>query len=280
MPSSSDITKTDKKIFGRPIPITGIVGDQQAASFAQGCFKPGIIKNTYGTGLFMLENTGHSPHFSKNLLTTVAWSMGNLKNTEYAVEGSVFIGGAAIQWLRDGLKLFSNAKESAKLAQEIPSNEGVYFVPALVGLGAPYWDPKARGAFFGITRGTKRAHFVRAALEAIAYQTRDVLEVMKKDTHQNFKLLRVDGGASANDFLMHFQANILGIPVERPEILETTALGAAALAGITVGVWKNKDEFNRFRRIQKVFRPNQKFTARAALYKRWLEAVRRSRHWE
>ena len=280
VPSSAVSAHTDKKITGREIPIAGVIGDQQAASFAQGCFEPGIIKNTYGTGLFMLENTGKKPRFSKNLLTTVAWSIGNLKKTEYAVEGSVFIGGAAVQWLRDGLKLFSSAGESAKLAQQVSSNEGVYFVPALVGLGAPHWDPNARGAFFGITRGTKRAHFVRAALEAIAYQTRDILEVMNQDTGQDFKTLRVDGGASANDFLMQFQADILGIPVERPQVLETTALGAAGLAGIATGVWKNKEEFNRSRRIQKVFRPKSLGRGGNALYSRWQEAVRRSLRWE
>ncbi len=271
--------RTDKDLFGREIPITGVVGDQQAASFAQGCFEPGIIKNTYGTGLFMLENTGRSPRFSKNLLTTVAWSIGDLRNTEYAVEGSVFIGGAAIQWLRDGLQIISSATESTALARQISSNEGVYFVPALVGLGAPYWDPKARGTILGITRGTKRAHFARAALESIAYQTRDILEVMKKDTRQNFKLLRVDGGASANDFLMQFQADILGIPVERPKVLETTALGAAGLAGIAVGFWKNRGEFNRLRSIQKVFHPSAKTAGREKLYHCWQEAVRRSRNW-
>ncbi len=277
VPSSGKaaVTTTD---FGS-IPICGIVGDQQAAAFAQGCFGHGVIKNTYGTGLFMLENTGHTPRFSKNLLTTVAWSAGNLKNTEYAVEGSVFIGGAALQWLRDGLKLFSNAKETAKLAQEISSNEGVYFVPALVGLGAPYWDPHARGTILGLTRGTTRAHLVRAALESIAYQTRDILEVMKRDTGQAFKLLRVDGGASANDFLMQFQANVLGIPVERPKILETTALGAAGLAGIAAGLWKDKETFNRLRKVDRIFTPKAAASYQAS-YARWKEAVKRSRAWE
>ncbi len=269
---------TDKTILGREIPITGIAGDQQAASFAQGCSQPGVIKNTYGTGLFMLENTGKHPKFSKNLLTTVAWSLGNLKNTDYAVEGSVFIGGAAIQWLRDGLKIISKASESTKLAQQISSNEGVYFVPALVGLGAPYWDPNARGMFIGITRGTTRSHFARAALESMAYQTRDILEVMKKDTRQNFKMLRVDGGASANDFLMQFQADILGIPVERPGILETTALGAAGLAGVATGFWKNNREFDGLRRVQKVFKPKHSKDG-DDLYSRWREAVARSRDW-
>ncbi len=279
LPSSAVVGVVDKKLFGAEIPIAGIIGDQQGASFAQGCFKPGVIKNTYGTGLFMLENTGKTPRFSKNLLTTIAWSLGDLKHTEYAVEGSVFIGGAAIQWLRDGLKIISSAKETARLAQTLASNEGVYFVPALVGLGAPYWDPHARGTILGITRGTKREHLVRAALESITYQTRDILEVMKKDTHQAFKVLRVDGGASSNDFLMQLQADILGIPVERPRVLETTALGAAGLAGIAVGVWKNREEFNRLRRIDRVFKPRARFKDKDRLYADWLRAVERARHW-
>jgi len=276
VPSSGRAAVTTKDLGG--IPISGIVGDQQAAAFAQGCFGHGVIKNTYGTGLFMLENTGRVPRFSKNLLTTVAWSAGNLKNTEYAVEGSVFIGGAAVQWLRDGLKLFTSAKDTAKLAQEVSSNEGVYFVPALVGLGAPYWDPHARGTILGLTRGTTRAHLVRAALESIAYQTRDILEVMKRDTGQAFKLLRVDGGASANDFLMQFQANVLGISVERPKILETTALGAAGLAGLAVGLWKNKEEFNRLRKADKTFTPKAASSYQAS-YMRWKEAVKRASGW-
>ena len=279
VPSSGICGQLDAALFGKSIPIAGVVGDQQAASFAQGCFKAGTIKNTYGTGLFMLESTGTTPKFSKNLLTTVAWSLGDLKHTEYAVEGSVFIGGAAIQWLRDGLKIIPSAKEAKKMAESLSSNEGVYFVPALVGLGAPYWDPNARGTFLGITRGTKREHFVRAALEAIAYQTRDVLEVMKKDTGRVFKSLRVDGGASANDFLMQFQADILGIPVERPRVRETTALGAAGLAGIAVGFWKNPEEFNRLRAVDKTFYPDPKFKGREALYVGWKEAVKRSRNW-
>ncbi len=277
VPSSGRAAVTTKDLGA--LPICGIVGDQQAASFAQGCFGHGVIKNTYGTGLFMLESTGGAPRYSKNLLTTVGWSIGSLKNTDYAVEGSVFIGGAAVQWLRDGLKLFSKAGETAKLAQQVPSNEGVYFVPALVGLGAPYWDPHARGTILGLTRGTTRAHLVRAALESIAYQTRDILEVMKRDTHQPFKVLRVDGGASANDFLMQFQADVLGIPVQRPRILETTALGAAGLAGLAAGLWKDKEEFNRLRKVEKVFRP-QPGKAIQASYGRWKEAVKRSRAWE
>ena len=240
--SSGLVGLTDKRSCGMEIPITGIVGDQQAASFAQGCFTPGIVKNTYGTGLFAMESTGQTPRFSKNLLTTVAWSLGNLNQTEYAVEGSVFIAGAAVQWLRDGLQIVKSAKDTEQMAKTLGSNDGVYFVPALVGLGAPYWDAHARGAILGLTRGTHRAHIARAALEAIAYQTRDILEVMKQDTQHLFTKLGVDGGASANDFLMQFQSDLLGIPIERPKILETTALGAAALAGIAVGFWKTKEE--------------------------------------
>ncbi|MBI3251966.1 MAG: glycerol kinase GlpK [Candidatus Omnitrophica bacterium] len=278
VPSSGVAGVTDEKICGREIPVAGIVGDQQGASFAQGCFAPGIVKNTYGTGLFMLENTGRTPRFSKNLLTTVAWSIGDLAHTEYALEGSVFIGGAAIQWLRDGLGILKNAGESEKLAAHLASNEGVYFVPALVGLGAPYWDSAARGLVIGLTRGTTRAHLARAALEAIAFQTREILELMKKEARAAFRVLRADGGASANDFLMQFQADMLGIPVERPEILETTALGAAGLAGMAVGFWKDKNEFNRKRKIERVFHP-RKMARREAVYARWKEAARRALQW-
>ena len=279
VPSSGVCAEIHPRFFGKSIPIAGVIGDQQAASFAQGCFESDVIKNTYGTGLFMLESTGKTPKFSKNLLTTVAWSLGDLRHTEYAVEGSVFIGGAAIQWLRDGLKIISGAKDTEKMAKSLLSNEGVYFVPALVGLGAPYWDSHARGTFLGITRGTRREHFVRATLESIAYQTRDILEVMKKDTRHDFRSLRVDGGASANNFLMQFQADILGISVERPRILETTALGAAGLAGIGVGFWKNSREFSRLRAVEKIFRPNPKFKDRHKFYREWQESVKRSRNW-
>jgi glycerol kinase len=277
--SSGPLAMTDEKLFGASLPITGLVGDQQAALFAQGCFSPGVIKNTYGTGLFLLENTRNTPRFSKNLLTTVAWALGDVRRTEYAVEGSVFIAGAAVQWLRDGLGLIQKSSESETLAKKVSSNEGVYFVPALVGLGAPYWDARARGTFLGITRGTTRAHFVRAALESIAYQTRDVLEVMTKESGRRFKRLRVDGGSSANDFLMQFQADILGIPVERPRVLETTALGAAGLAGLAVGFWKNKGDFNASRRVEKVFRPRLRRRTADRFYAQWKEAVKRSRGW-
>lgn len=268
---------TDEKITGTKLPVAGIVGDQQAASFAQGCFSPGVIKNTYGTGLFALENTGPRPRFSKNLLTTVAWRIGG--KTDYAVEGSVFIAGAAVQWLREGLQIIKKASETEKMAGSLVSNDGVYFVPALVGLGAPYWDAHARGTILGLTRGTTRRHLARAALEAVAYQTRDILEVMKRDAGQGFRRLRADGGAAANDFLMQFQADILGIPVERPKILETTALGAAGLAGLAAGVWKSREEFNRLRKVDKVFYPTMTEKERDQLYGKWKEAVKRSLRW-
>lgn len=279
VPSSQKAAQVDGRLFGCGIPVAGIVGDQQGASFAQGVFAPGVVKNTYGTGLFALENTGRTPRFSKNLLTTIAWSLGTLKNTEYAVEGSVFIGGAAIQWLRDGLGILKHAADSEKAARSVRSTGGVYFVPALVGLGAPYWDAHARGTLVGITRGTGRAHIIRAALEAIAYQTRDILEVMRKDTRQRFKALRVDGGACANDFLMQFQADILGIPVERPKIVETTALGAAGLAGLATGFWTSRTQFNDLRSIDRVFTPRMKRSQSDKLYARWRDAVSRSRGW-
>jgi glycerol kinase len=277
--SSGPVGMVDRSLFGAEIPVTGIVGDQQAALFGQGCVAPGLVKNTYGTGLFALENTGPRPRFSKDILTTIAWSIGNLEETEYAVEGSVFIAGAAIQWLRDGLQLLKSAKETEAIAKSLTSNEGVYFVPALVGLGAPHWDSRARGTIIGITRGTTRAHFVAAALEAIAYQTKDILEILQKETGVRLKALRVDGGASANDFLMQFQSDILGIPVERPKILEVTALGAAGLAGIAAGLWKGKEEFNRLRRIDRVFRPRMKRAEARRLHAKWQEAVLRSKAW-
>jgi glycerol kinase len=277
--SSAVVGMLDKSIRDEEIPIAGIAGDQQAAAFAQGCFAAGTIKNTYGTGLFLVENTGSRPIFSKNLLTTVAWSLGNLKNTEYAIEGSVFIAGAAIQWLRDGLQILKHSRDCQTLAKTLSTNDDVYFVPALSGLGAPYWDPRARGTIVGLTRGTTRAHIARAALESIAYQTRDVLEVMRHDAKKKLKVLRVDGGAGANDWLLQFQADILGTKVERPKILETTALGAAGLAGLAVGFWKNKEEFARLRRVDKIFNPQMKRSRADALYARWKDAVRRSRNW-
>lgn len=265
--------------FGAEVPIAGIIGDQQGALFGQACFRRGLSKNTYGTGCFLLMNTGEKPVFSrKNLLTTVAWGIKG--RCEYALEGSIFIAGAAIQWLRDGLRILERASESEGLAQSLSSNEGLYFVPAFVGLGAPYWDMYARGTILGITRGTTRAHLARAALESIAYQTRDVLECMEEDSGVKIKELRVDGGAAANDFLVQFQADILGVPVVLQETTETTALGAAFLAGLAAGFWKSRDEIERIWKVKKRFTPRMRAAEREVLYRRWKRAVERARSWE
>lgn len=271
--SSSEVyAETSPELFGSPIPIAGIAGDQQAALFGQACFKPGMMKNTYGTGCFLLMNTGAKANASKNgLLTTIAWRTG--KETEYALEGSVFIAGAAIQWLRDGLGIISNAAETEGLAASVADNHGVYFVPAFVGLGAPYWDQNARGAIVGLTRGATKAHLARAALEAMAYQTRDVVECMQRDSGIRARELRVDGGATRNDLLCQFQADILGIPVVRPVITETTALGAAYLAGLAVGFWKSESEIARQWQVEKRFEPKMKKSDRERLYSGWLDAV-------
>ncbi len=271
--SSSEVyAETSPELFGSPIPIAGIAGDQQAALFGQACFKPGMMKNTYGTGCFLLMNTGAKANASKNgLLTTIAWRTG--KETEYALEGSVFIAGAAIQWLRDGLGIISNAAETEGLAASVADNHGVYFVPAFVGLGAPYWDQNARGAIVGLTRGATKAHIARAALEAMAYQTRDVVECMQRDSGIRARELRVDGGATRNDLLCQFQADILGIPVVRPVITETTALGAAYLAGLAVGFWKSESEIARQWQVEKRFEPKMKKSERERLYSGWLDAV-------
>lgn len=275
--SSSEVyAETDPDIFGAPIPIAGDAGDQQAALFGQACFKPGMMKNTYGTGCFLLMNTGEQATASKTgLLTTIAWRTND--ETEYALEGSVFIAGAAVQWLRDGLQIIANAAETEGLATSVNDNQGVYFVPAFVGLGAPYWDQDARGAVVGLTRGATRAHLVRAALEAMAYQTRDVVESMQKDSGIKAKELRVDGGATRNDFLCQFQADILGIPVVRPVITETTALGAAYLAGLAVGFWKNEKEIAAQWQVEKRFEPQMKKSERERLYEGWQVAVARVR---
>lgn len=265
--------------FGVEVPVSGMVGDQQGALFGQTCFRKGQSKNTYGTGCFLLMNTGEKPVRSKtNLLTTIAWGIG--KKVEYALEGSVFIGGAVVQWLRDELRIIQQASESERLAESLSSNEGVYFVPAFVGLGAPYWDMYARGTILGITRGTNQAHFARAALESIAYQTRDVLECMEKDSGVKLKELRVDGGAAANGFLMQFQADILGVPVAIQEITETTALGAAYLAGLAVGYWKDPDEISQNFKVQKKYIPRMPSTQRESLYRKWKMAVERAKGWE
>lgn len=276
--SSGQFGVLDKKILGAEIPITGIAGDQQAALFGQGCFKLGMTKVTYGTGCFLNLNTGSKPVPSRHgLLTTIAWGIEG--RVEYALEGSVFMGGAAVQWLRDGLRVISSSSETEALATSVPDNGGVYFVPAMVGLGAPYWDMGARGTIVGITRGTKKEHIVRATLEAIAYQTNDVIQAMKSDSKLPLRLLKVDGGACANNFLMQFQSDILNAELSRPKIIETTALGAAGLAGLAVGFWKNEDEFARLQKVDKIYRPHMKDTARRVLHRDWGRAVERARGW-
>ncbi|MFA5388343.1 MAG: glycerol kinase GlpK [Candidatus Omnitrophota bacterium] len=257
------------------IPISGIAGDQQAALFGQACFEPGTMKNTYGTGCFILLNTGARRIISKyGLITTLG--CGNNGKPVYVLEGSVFIAGAAIHWIRDGLKLLSCGCESEKMALSVKDNAGVYFVPALTGLGAPYWDQDARGAIFGITRGTNGNHIVRAALEAMCYQTRDVLEAMRKDSGLKIKSLKIDGGASANDFLCRFQADILRINVVKPRVTETTSLGAAYLAGLALGYWKDTSEIKRLWKKDRVFMPEMSGEKADSLYKGWLDAVRRT----
>ena len=270
--------ETAGDVLSVKIPIAGIAGDQQAALFGQLCTAPGMAKTTYGTGCFLVMNTGTEAVRSKNqLLTTVAWKIGDEIN--YALEGSVFIGGAAIQWLRDGIGLFGHAKESEKLAVSLKDNDGVYFVPALAGLGAPHWDQDARGAFFGITRGTTKAHMARAALEAIAYQVHDVLKAMEKDSGKPTQELRVDGGATANNFLMQFQADLLDCEIKRPKIIETTALGAAFLAGLAVGFWKNREEIESLWQADKNFQPNMEAEKRDHLLHFWHKAVKRAKNW-
>jgi glycerol kinase len=275
--SSSEVyAETTAQLFGAPIPIAGIAGDQQAALFGQACFKPGMVKNTYGTGCFLLMNTGSQAKPSRTgLLTTIAWQREGV--TEYALEGSVFIAGAAVQWLRDGLGLIANAGETEALATSVSDNHGVFFVPAFVGLGAPYWDQDARGTIVGLTRGATRAHLVRAAIEAMAFQTRDVVECMQRDSGIKLRELRVDGGATRNDFLCQFQADVLGVPVVRPVITETTALGAAYLAGLAVGFWKDEREIAAQWQAEKRFEPKMKRSERERLYEGWLAAVSRTR---
>jgi glycerol kinase len=269
----------DAEWLGAEIPIAGMAGDQQSALFGQGCFDPGTAKNTYGTGCFLLMNTGASAPTSKSgLVTTIAWSFSG--KAEYALEGSVFVAGAAVQWLRDGLRLVANAAETEQAARSVDNTGGVYVVPAFVGLGAPYWDERARGTIVGITRGTSREHLIRATLESIAYQSRDVIECLAADSGLRPPLLRVDGGASRNDFLMQFQADVLGIPVWRPRVLEATAFGAAALAGLAVGVWKDRRAAAATPREGTVFEPGMSATEREALQAGWRRAVERARAWE
>lgn len=264
---------------GTRIPIAGMAGDQQAALYGQLCVQPGMAKNTYGTGCFLLMNTGKKAKISDHgLLTTIA--CGPHGEVNYALEGAVFMAGASIQWLRDELKLIDDANDSEYFANKVKNNNGVYVVPALTGLGAPYWDPYARGAIFGLTRGANRNHIIRATLESIAYQTRDVLEAMQKDADTRLSSLRVDGGAVANNFLMQFQSDILGAYVERPIIRESTALGAALLAGLAVGFWQDLDEVKEKMRIEKTFTPGIETTERNYKYNGWKKAVSRAKDWE
>lgn len=278
--SSSEIYgHTAKELFSREIPIAGIAGDQQAALFGQVCTQPGMAKNTYGTGCFMLINTGSEPIISENkLLTTIAWQVDGV--TEYALEGSVFIGGAVVQWLRDGLGLIEDSSEVEALASEVEHSEGVYIVPAFSGLGAPHWDPHARGTITGVTRGTTSAHFARAALESIAYQSADLLRAMESDSGIELKELRVDGGASTNNLLMQFQADILGVPVVRPQVTETTALGAAYLAGLAVDFWGTREEISKQWKIDRRFEPQMNVSKVNNLIEGWQQAIERAKGWK
>jgi glycerol kinase len=275
-PSSGVFGETTPDLLGAPVKVAGIAGDQQAALFGQGCVTPGAAKNTYGTGCFLLLHTGNRAVRSHSgLVTTIACDAHG--GAAYALEGSVFVAGAAIQWLRDGLGFLKTAAESEKLARSVDSTLGVYLVPALVGLGAPYWDAEARGAIVGLTRGVERPHLVRAALESLAYQTRDVVDAMAADSGHPLTTLRVDGGASSNDFLMQFQSDVLGVPVERPKLVETTAMGAAALAGLAVGFWSSPSELAKARQLDRRFTPKMAGSARESLYRGWRTAVARVR---
>jgi glycerol kinase len=279
-PSSEVYGTTDTDVFyGAEIPLAGIAGDQQAALFGQACYQPGLAKNTYGTGCFLLMNTGETAvHSSTGLLTTIAWGVRG--KVEYALEGSIFIAGASIQWLRDELRLIDDAADSEFFAAKVSDTGGVYVVPAFVGLGAPYWDQYARGTIVGMTRGTNRNHIIRATLESMAYQTRDVLTCMEKDSGITLKEVRVDGGASANNLLMQFQADILGVPVERPVIVETTALGAAYLAGLAVDFWDDREQIAQNWKIARKFIPQMAEKEREVLYAGWQRAIERARAWE
>jgi glycerol kinase len=277
-PSSEIYGNTDEHIFGVTIPVAGDAGDQQAATFGQACFSPGMAKNTYGTGSFLLLNTGEKPVPSQSgLLTTIGWGVGG--KITYCLEGSIFITGAAVQWLRDGLGIVASAGETEAIATSVSDTGGVYLVPAFVGLGAPYWDPYARGAIVGLTRGSGRAEIVRAALEATAYQTRDIVHAMETDSGIPLQELRVDGGMVANNWLMQFQADMLGVPVQRPVVAETTALGAAYLAGLAVGFWSGLDDISSNWAMDREFAPTMAADVRARLYHGWQRAVERARGW-
>ena len=267
------------EILGRPIPVAAMAGDQHASLFGQACLTPGMVKNTYGTGGFLLMNVGSEPRMSQHrLIGTAAWQL-CCERTQYALEGSVFIAGAVVQWLRDGLQFFNSAEEIESLAKSVPDNGGVYLVPAFVGLGAPHWDSEARGMMIGLTRGTTKAHVARAALEGIAFQCAEVLEAMQLDAGTELKELRVDGGASRNNLLMQFQADISGVPVIRPAITETTALGAAFLAGLSTGVWESCEEISALWRVDRVFEPSMTADRREYLMNQWARAVGRARNW-
>jgi glycerol kinase len=277
-PSSGVFGTASGEFLGRDLPILGVAGDQQAALFGQGCWSPGLAKNTYGTGAFLLLHTGDRPVLSESgLLTTVACDSGG--QPAYALEGSIFIAGAALQWLRDELRILETSPESEGLARSLAGNEGVYFVPAFVGLGAPHWEPEARGMLVGLTRGTGRSHLARAALEAMAYQTADVLEAMERDSGIGLSELRVDGGAAANDWLMEFQSGILDVPVRRPALVETTAFGAAGLAGLAAGVWRSARDFAEAREAPRLFLPEMEAGDRDALRAGWWRAVSAALHW-
>lgn len=278
MPSSGIYGMTDSRIFGGEIPIAGAAGDQQAALFGQACFQEGEAKNTYGTGCFLLMNTGTKPVFSRNgLITTIAWGIDGEVN--YALEGSVFVAGAAIQWLRDEMRLLDNSADSEWMAKKVRDTGGVYLVPAFVGLGAPYWDPYARGTIVGLTRGSNKYHIIRATLESLAYQSNDVLAAMEEDSAIRLTSLKVDGGACANNFLMQFQSDIINVPVKRPVSVETTAQGAAYLAGLAAGYWKSKEEVMENWQISRVFEPDMEPAVRAELLRGWKKAVKTSFGW-
>ena len=278
MPSSCVYGETDGSYFGGPIPIAGAAGDQQSALFGQVCFHPGAAKNTYGTGCFLLMNTGEKPVFSKNgLVTTIAWGLDG--KVEYALEGSIFVAGAAIQWLRDEMRLIDSAEDSEYMAQKVKDTNGCYVVPAFTGLGAPHWDPYARGTIVGITRGVNKYHIIRATLESLAYQVNDVLGAMEADSGIRLTSLRVDGGASANDFLMQTQADITGAPVKRPRCIETTAMGAAYLAGLATGYWKSRDEVKENWAVDQIFEPKIDEADREKRVKGWNKAVHYAYHW-
>ena len=277
-PSSYVYGVTDKSFFGAEIPVAGAAGDQQAALFGQTCFSEGEAKNTYGTGCFMLMNTGEKPVFSKNgLVTTIAWGIDN--KVYYALEGSIFVAGAAIQWLRDELKLIDKASDTEELAKKVPDTNGCYVVPAFTGLGAPYWDQYARGVIVGLTRGVNANHIIRATLESLAYQTNDVIEAMRADSGIDMKVLTVDGGASANNFLMQSQADIVNITVNRPSCVETTAMGAAYLAGLAIGYWENKEDVIKNQKIDRSFQPEINEEERSKKLKGWKKAVKCTYSW-